>query len=64
MSGISIVPDITHDLSGRVEELEEILKECLVKWGCECPYCDRNFGRGFDGHSDSCRIKQALKGAS
>jgi len=22
MSGISIVPDITHDLSGRVEELE------------------------------------------
>ena len=63
MSGIAIIPDITHDFEARCRELEAILEDCLVKWGCECPYCDRNFGEGFDGHADKCRIKQALKGA-
>ena len=37
-----------------------ILRECEEKWGCECPYCDRNFGEDFDSHDDDCRIKRFL----
>ena len=41
-------------------ELWEMLVECESKWGCECPYCDRNFGDDFESHHDDCKIGKLL----
>jgi len=41
-----------------------ILQECEQKWGCECPYCDRNFGNDFESHEDDCRLKRFLDTAN
>ena len=32
-------------------EAVTILRECERTWGCECPYCDRDYGAGFDEHA-------------
>ena len=41
-----------------------ILHECEQKWGCECPYCDRDFGNDFESHADDCRLKRFLDTAN
>jgi len=52
-----------------LKEATEIIEECQVQWGCECPYCDRNYGKGFDEHATednggrfNCRIGSFLRG--
>ena len=47
--------------ANRIAALEEVLTECLDEWGCECPYCDRDFGTGFDGHSLVCKAANLLQ---
>ena len=41
-----------------------ILLECEQTWGCECPYCDRDFGNDFESHADDCRLKRFLDTAN
>ena len=41
-----------------------ILRECEQEWGCECPYCDRDFGKELDSHADDCRLKRFLDTAN
>jgi hypothetical protein len=45
-------------------EAISILMECEVTWGCECPYCDRDFGKEWDSHADDCRLKKFLDAAN
>ena len=39
-------------------EAVAILRECEQTWGCECPYCDRDFGNDFESHAAACRIRR------
>lgn len=45
-------------------EAIDILRDCEQKWGCECPYCDRDFGNKFESHADDCRLKRFLDTAN
>jgi len=51
----------------RIKELEEenkrlmdILFDCEQRWGCECPYCDRDFGDDLGSHHKDCLIGQII----
>lgn len=39
----------------------KMLIDCEKKWGCECPYCDRNFGDEFESHEDGCELNVLLE---
>lgn len=45
-------------------EAVAILRQCEAMWGCECPYCDRDFGDDFDSHEAACRLRVFLDRAS
>jgi len=50
-------------LQNVVEEnkrLREIIFDCEQRWGCECPYCDRDFGKHFNSHADDCAVGQIV----
>jgi hypothetical protein len=44
-----------------LNEAIAIIKDCEVTLGCECPYCDRDFGREWDQHHEDCRIGKFLQ---
>lgn len=57
-----------NSVYGRLERCQakltkamEILIECEKTWGCDCPYCDRNFGDDFESHADDCKLNLFLK---
>ena len=64
-----------HDKSIELDQEREhsamlaaILIDCEQKWGCECPYCDRNYGDSFEEHATedngggfTCKVGAALK---
>ena len=41
-----------------------IIEETLTFWGCDCPYCDRDFGKDFMHHEDKCRAKAFMAKAN
>ena len=45
-------------------EAIRIIEDCEVDFGCECPYCDRDFGEDSLQHSDDCKIKKFLDKAN
>jgi len=53
--------DQSSDLKEKLGVDMGIIEECEVTFGCECPYCDRNFGEEFDSHSEDCKIGKFLK---
>ena len=48
-------------LQATVESLIDIIRECEETFGCDCPYCGRDFGKEFDSHKDGCKIGDILK---
>ena len=53
--------DWANELKKERDEAINILGECLILWGCDCPYCDRNFGDDLGGHSEDCRAWKLIK---
>lgn len=45
----------------KAEKLRAILVECEQTFGCECPYCDRDFGEDFGSHAEGCKIGEVLR---
>ena len=64
-NGIASAADIhwmifADKLERERDEAVEILTDCLAEWGCECPYCDRDFGKEFNEHHDDCKAARFL----
>lgn len=51
---------VKSELYDLLIEAIDLLIKCEQKWGCECPYCDRNFGEEFDKHADNCKLQHFL----
>jgi len=52
-------------------EAVAIIRKCEEEWGCECPYCDRDYGESFIEHATEtngagfvCRIGAFLERAA